>query len=319
VKSWTDLPSGPVVTCGEPLVAIVPSEPVPFHQAETLEPWLGGSELNVAVGIARLGQEAVMVTAVGEDFLGRRVLDALVSEGIDARYVRIDPERPTGLYLREWLPDGERRLVYYRAGSAASALAADDWPQLDRLPGWVHVTGLTAALGDGPAALVRRAVETTQAENVPCSIDPNYRPALADPGEAQETFAALAPYLDVVLLSTEDAEALFESADPETVCARLHQAGIELVVLKRGAAGAILSIGGTMTEFEADLAHPVDPVGAGDGFDAGFIAGLRETGSPHQACRLGSFVAARAVERPGEHRYPTRSELPPGLLGEVPA
>ena len=112
MKSWADLPPGPVVTCGEPLVAIVPTEPVPFHQAKALRPWPGGTELNVAVGIARLGQEAMMVTAVGDDFLGRLVVEVLVGEGIDGRYVRIDPERPTGLYLREWLPDGERRLVY---------------------------------------------------------------------------------------------------------------------------------------------------------------------------------------------------------------
>jgi hypothetical protein len=96
------------VTLGEALVAIAPKTPTGLHRAPALRMHPGGAEVNLAVGLARLGISAEWVGRVGDDPLGRLVLDALRAEGVTAR-ATLDGDRPTGLYLREWLPDGTRR------------------------------------------------------------------------------------------------------------------------------------------------------------------------------------------------------------------
>jgi 2-dehydro-3-deoxygluconokinase len=205
-----------VVTLGEALVAMAPETPTGLHRAPALRMHPGGAEVNLAVGLARLGISAEWVGRLGDDPLGRLVLDALQAEGVTAR-ATIHAERPTGLYLREWLPDGTRRPWYYRRGSAGSALCPSDWrPERWHLDGapyaWLYVAGITCALGPGPRA----------------------------------------------------------TAEPGAAIAAAHAAGVGTVVLKRGELGAIVSDGSRTVEVPAvRAAAAVDPVGAGDAFDAG--------------------------------------------------
>lgn len=304
-----------IVTLGEALVALVPTEPVRFNEAENLRLMVGGAELNFAVGVQRLGCQAAWVGRVGDDSLGRLVLDTLEHEGVDARWVQRDATRPTGLYLREWLPDGERRPYYYRRGSAATVLSADTWPAEELGDAtWLHVTGITAALGPRPLHALHAAVAWATQHGIPVSFDPNYRPALWKAPAARDQLAVIASQCQVLLMSEEDCELLFGTADSDAAIERAHAMGIETVVLKLGKVGAIGSRGGERIFRPADIAeHPIDPVGAGDGFNAGFVAAHIATGDLRQALALAAHVGARAVERVAEHAYPRDDELPDGL------
>jgi 2-dehydro-3-deoxygluconokinase len=312
-----------IVALGEALVAALPTRSVAIEDAPTLELAVGGAELNFAVGVRRLGLPAAWVGCVGDDPLGRIVLRCLEAEGVDRQWIRVDPQRPTGLYLREWLPDGVRRPYYYRRESAALGLGPAMWPSEALTDvSWLHLTGITVALGSNPRRAVEHAVAWANDRGVRISFDPNYRPWLWSGAGARKDLGRLAALSDVLLMSEEDAELLYGTRDPERALQRAHATGVEVAVMKLGDQGAIASDGsGVQASAPSSAAAVVDPVGAGDGFNAGFVVGMLSSQDLGHALALGNHVGARAVERVGEHTYPFLDELPPELrrvLGGAP-
>jgi 2-dehydro-3-deoxygluconokinase len=294
---------GQVVTVGEALLAIIPTEPVPFEDALQLRAVVGGAEVNFAVGLAQRGIPVAWVGHLGDDPPGRRVLAALCNSGVDTRHVRVWPTERTGIYLRDWLPDGQRRPTYYRRNSAARRLSPEHWPPPMAEPlRWLHVTGITAALGPGPRKLVEHAAAHARAVGATVSFDPNFRPVLWPAREARPTLRALAGLSDVVLMSEEDAEVMLGTTDPLHALTALEDLGVPLGVLKRGEQGAVVLDRDTLVEQPAvAVSVAVDPVGAGDAFNAGFVAGLLDGKPVSTALRLGAEAGAIAVEHAGEH------------------
>jgi 2-dehydro-3-deoxygluconokinase len=313
---------GTVVTLGEALVSVVPTEAVPLSAAPLLTMHVGGAELNFAIGLRRLGMPTAWVGRVGDDPFGCMVVDTLEREGVDTRWVRADGDVPTGVYFREWLTDGRRRPYYYRAGSAATRLDQADVPSVAEADmSWLHVSGITPALGSAPRAAVAEAVARAAAAGVPVSFDPNYRPALWSPEDARAELLPLARAARVLLMSQQEAALLFGVPGAEAALARAHAEGIETAVVKLAADGAVASVrGGAPVHAPAAAVRSApDPVGAGDGFDAGFVAALLAGADVQDALAVGIHVGARAVEQVGEHPYPRAAELPPHLAAAVGA
>lgn len=310
--------SGRLITYGEALVAILPRSAVSFELAIGLDAYVGGAELNACVSAQRLGASCILLTRLGDDGPGRLVDRRLREEGISQDYVETDLDRPTGLYLREWLPDGARRVTYYRRGSAASAEApaclgllrvtADDI---------VLLTGVTLALGDEPRRACFELADAGRAASSLVAFDPNYRPAMWDSErEARAHLSRMVAMADLLLLSEDDAALLYDSVDPDVVLARAPHAGPRAVVFKRGSRGAevLAADGERFIEPPAETAEAVDPVGAGDGFNGGLVAALLAGCSLREATRIGAFVGARAVEAVGDNQgFPRCQNLPPDL------
>jgi 2-dehydro-3-deoxygluconokinase len=244
---------------------------------------------------------------------------ALRIEDLDGGYTDIDPVRPTGLYLREWLPDGARRVTYYRRGSAASALGCGSEPRLPAVGPYdvALLTGITLALGDGPRRACRTLAGAARAAGARIAFDPNYRPALwASEHAARDELIGFIGLVDVLLLSEDDAALLYGSTEPDLVLASALAHGPRVVVYKRGERGAAIatSMGDRFDEPAAPVRLALDPVGAGDGFNGGFVAGLLGGLGLAAATTLGAYVGARAVEAVGDHEgYPRRAELPADL------
>jgi len=216
----------------------------------------------------------------------------------------IHHDRATDLYLREWLADGVRRPLYYRTQTAGGALAVADverwWPgSIDA----VHLTGITPALGAEATAAIRAALGRARAEGVLVSVDPNHRPRLWSADEARPVLLELARAASILLLSIEDAEVMFEtSGNDASIIAAAHELGPEIVVVKRGADGAVVSDRTSMVHVPAESVDVVvDPVGAGDAFDAGFLAGHLRGWGLERSARLGAQCGAAVVGVPGEH------------------
>ncbi|HEX7297567.1 MAG TPA: sugar kinase [Solirubrobacteraceae bacterium] len=305
-----------VLTLGEALVVGIPPSPVGLDHADSVRLSVGGSEVNFAIGLARLNVDCMWIGRLGDDPFGRMVRDALDREGVRTDWVKSDVDRPTGVYFREWLDDGVRRPYYYRQGSAATGLSVSDWP--DEAVGqarWLHVSGITPALGAAPRKLVERAVSRAREAGLDVSVDPNFRaPLWSHSEEARSVLEPIVRASSVLLLAQEDCRVLFGSGDPELVARRAHESGAETVVVKLGAEGAYASRGNESLHLPAAACErAVDPVGAGDGFDAGFVAGMLGRGDLRSALTIGNYVGARAVEEPMEHAYPTAGELPPEL------
>jgi len=296
-----------VVTLGECMAVLYPREPVTLDDADLLALDIGGAEANLSIGLSRLGHSARFISRVGDDPFGHRMRATLRREGVDTSYLITDDAAQTGVFFREWLPDGARRVYYYRAGSAASRLApADLRPEAFAGARMVHLTGITPALSASCAAAVAKAIELAHAAGALVSFDPNYRPRLWDAPAARAALLPLLRQVDILLMGHEDAQAVLGEGDDEAILARGAALGPRVVVLKRAERGALALAEGHHYQAPAHpVAQVVDPVGAGDGFDAGFLAGWLRGSSIEDSLQLGARIGAAAVAVLGDYAgYP---------------
>lgn len=290
---------GPVVCVGETMAALAPDPVAPLDTAELLRLDVAGAESNVAMYLADHGVPARWVSALGDDPFGRRVRERIAASGVDVSGVRTDPARPTGLLVKN--PGADATGVhYYRTGSAASALgpSALDDPAV-RDAAFVHLTGITPALSASCRALVDRALRPERPYAV--SFDVNFRPALWGDEPAAEVLLPLAARADVVLVGLDEAQALWGPALTSADAVRALLPQPRVLVVKDGARAATAYLGPDSYTVPAPKVRVVEPVGAGDAFAGGFLAGLLRHDDPVRALRLGHLTAASALRVPADH------------------
>lgn len=285
-----------VVTIGEVLAVLLAEPGVPLGEAARFDLTYAGAEGNLAVGLSRLGHRTALISRLGDDEQGRRVLRELRGEGVDVGSVSLDPARPTGLLLRDTLATG-LSVSYRRAGSAATALQPDDIP-LDLLERArvLHLTGITAAISGTARDAVVAAARAARDAGVAVSFDPNVRTRLADAGTWRSIADELAPLTDILLIGADDAAAL--GIDDPIGWGHTH--GATTVVLKDGARGARESHAGRIWEQPALTVPVVDPVGAGDAFAAGWLSAWLRALEPEQRLAEAAAVAACVVATRGD-------------------
>ncbi len=297
-----------VVTLGECMGVLYPPEPVTLDDTRTLLLDIGGAEANLSVALARLGHSVRFISRVGADPFGERIKNILAGEGVDVSDVAVDQVAQTGVFFREWLPDGARRVYYYRAGSAASRMQPNDL-KIEQFAGarFVHLTGITPALSESCSATILRAVELAREAGARVSFDPNYRAKLWSPEAARAALSPVLAQCDVLLMGHEDAQAVLGHFDDEQqLLEHAASLGPSIVVLKRAERGALALVAGQRYEAPAvAVEHVIDPVGAGDGFDAGFLAGLLRGDDINACLALGARVGAASVAALGDYAgYP---------------
>lgn len=304
-----------VLTLGEAMAAMYPRGPVRVGTVAELS--IAGAESNVAIALARLGHHVRWVGVVGADRLGRLVRHGLRAEGVDVSCVRVT-SAPTGLVLFETRVPGVTRVDYHRAGSAGTHLSTSDvLAAFTPPPRVVHVTGVTMALGSGPAAAVRCAVEGARDVGAMVCLDVNYRSKLWSVADAQQALRPLVGVVDILIGSPEELALVAPTGamDIASQVASLLSAGPTEVVVKRGRAGADAYTSGGHVHADARRVVTVDPVGAGDAFTAGYLSGwLEGLAVPdrlHRAVTLGAFAV---TARGAWEALPARDEL--SLLDE---
>ncbi|MET9827384.1 MULTISPECIES: sugar kinase [Streptomyces] len=294
-------PRGPVVCLGETMAAVAPAPPHSLDGTESLGLSVAGAESNVAMYLADLGLSVSWLSAVGDDALGRRVRATVARAGVDVSGVRTDPARPTGLLLKDPGAAGTR-VHYYRTGSAASALGPgllDD----ERLgdAALVHLTGVTPALSPSCRALVEAVLRTPRERRTHAvSFDVNHRPALWPPGTAAPVLRDLADLADIAFVGLDEAQDLW-GADLTGTDVRRLLSGPRILVVKDGGRGATAFTARGACTVPALRTEVVEPVGAGDAFAAGFLAGLSRGTDLTRALRLGHITAASALKVVGDH------------------
>ncbi|RLK52703.1 sugar kinase [Microbacterium telephonicum] len=304
--------SGILLAAGETMAMVAPltAEAVPDAAAFRVD--AGGAESNVAGHVAALGHPARWVSRLGDDPLGHRVAAQLAARGIDLSAVVFDPQHRTGLYVK----NPGRGVHYYRDGSAAAHLDAADADAVD-LDGVaiVHVSGITAALGDTAPAFLDRLVDRAREAGIPVSFDVNHRAALWPAEAAAPVLQGLARRADIVFVGRDEAETLWGTATAADVRALLPEVA-ELVV-KDGEIGATVFEAGTETFVASVVVDVVEPVGAGDAFAGGYLA-ARLSGAPADArLAAGHARAALTLQTTGDvpdadipHPLPESEPLP---------
>ena len=307
--------SAEVVTLGEALVALVADEGRPLVSPGSFTPFVAGAEANVAIGLARLGRSVSFIGRVGADGLGQMVRNGLRGEGVDVQWLRDDPGAPTGALARDRRSLPPCEVVYLRRGSAASCLEpADVEAAGETIAGarWLHLTGITPALSPTCRAAVRSALQFARAGSVRVSLDVNLRRRLWSEQEAAAVLGDLAERCDLVIAGEEEAVLLCGSPDPAALAERF---GAESVV-KRGAHGATAWRDGVVAEAAALSVAPLDVVGAGDAFTAGYLDAVLDGAGLAESLRRANACGAIAVAAVGDATgLPTRHELARVLAG----
>lgn len=298
-----------VLTFGETMVAF--RSDAPYSAGGTLTTRLAGSEFNVAIGLARLGHRTSWAGRVGADPFGHLIMQQLKAEGVRTEHAVVDPVRPTGLMFVEQRTADVARVEYRRTGSAGSALTtAQLLPALADGPRMLHLTGITPALSTSARECTLTLAEAAASAGAQVTLDVNYRHRLWSRPEARDVLTQLIPYTRVVIASDDELELVAEGDEPEAV-RRLMAAGVQLVAIKRGAAGATIHTRDDQSCDSAALAvTPVDPIGAGDAFTAGLLSGLIEGLTPAESLRRAVTTGAFVVSTKGDWEgAPNRAEL----------
>lgn len=297
-----------VLTFGETMGAIRSQGQLGIGPAPALS--IAGAESNVAIGLARLGHRSTWVSALGADAMGDLVVRTLAGERVDVSQVRRVSGRPTGLLVSGQRPMGRARVDYHRAGSAFTSVTADDiTTALATEPAIVHLTGITPALGPGPAAAVTAAIAQARDHGVLVSFDVNFRSRLwGDVDAARRTLTELAHAADVVFGGLEE---LALVASPGSAGPVAELAGqISQLVVKLGENGARgLTHDEDVTEPAIEV-QVTDPIGAGDAFVAGYLSALLDEAPLRERLSRANLCGGLAVATSGDWEgLPTREDL----------
>lgn len=234
---------------------------------------------------------------VGDDPFGDRIIADLTAHGVHCADVTHDQSRPTGVYFKE-RHGHSTEVHYYRAGSAASAMSLDDLDGLRlherRL---LHLTGITPALSPSCDQLVEQMLRAPRNNTV--SFDVNHRPALwPDVPTAAGRLEVLANLADIVLIGRDEGERLWGCKDASEIRAVLPSPRV--LIVKNADVEAVAFVASphgtdTVHRVPALTVEVVEPVGAGDAFAAGYLAGWLAGESPRVSLRTGHVLAAHAL------------------------
>jgi sugar/nucleoside kinase (ribokinase family) len=255
----------------------------------------GGAPANVAVGLARLGVDSAFLGKVGDDPFGRFLERAFAAAGVNTRFMRFDRDARTGLAFVSIQADGERDFVFFRNPSADMLLRADEIPDAALEGCRIYHFGSITLTQEPSRGATLQTLRRARERGAIISFDPNLRPPLwPDLDSARREILAALPLADAVKVSEEEGEFLFGPGSPREHAARLLGAGVKLAAVTRGAGGCYLATPEAAADVPGFSVAAVDTTGAGDGFVAGLLAGLLETGLEGAAgedalFRLGRF------------------------------
>ena len=291
--------------------------------------YLGGSSANIAFGTARLGLRSAMLSRVGDDHMGRFLLESLTREGCDVSAVKVDAQRLTALVLlglkdRETFP-----LVFYRENCADMALRADDIdPAFIGTSKALLITG-THFSTEGVYQASLKALEYAEQHNVRRVLDIDYRPVLwglagkAD-GEtrfvANETVSAhvqsILPRFDLIVGTEEEFLIAGGGTDLLAALRKVRSLTDAALVVKLGPQGCTVIHGPIPARLEDGAIYPgvrvevLNVLGAGDAFMSGFLSGWLEDATDERCCQLANACGALVVSRHAcAPAMPTRAEL----------
>jgi 2-dehydro-3-deoxygluconokinase len=292
---------GAVATYGEALAAFHPQTIGPLASVRNYAKYIGGAEVNVAIGLARLGHRSVWLGATGADAIGHEVLATLRAERVDVSKSLVDPDGWTGLYLKELGALGELHVHYFRAGSAATTVEPADL-NLAALDGveLLHLSGITAAISDQSRDVLTFMYDVAAKRGIPISFDANVRKALVGNRDARALLEPFISRCDVLFLSAAESDLFFGTSDPAELESLRREIKAQEVVVHDESGAFCLSTSG-LAEVQAREVTVVDVVGGGDAMVAGYLSGRLRGWEPLQRLRLAEYCAAAVVSVPGDH------------------
>ena len=321
-----------LVAFGEAMIRLSPPDFKRLEQTTTLDLNIGGAELNVAVGLSRLGLKSAWVSRLPDNALGRMIANKARELGVDISPVIWDKQGRAGLYFFEFgASPRSSSVVYDRADSSFSNIQPGQvgWKKILKSTRCLHLTGITPAVSRSSAAVTLEALEEAKAAGCRVSLDLNYRAKLWSPEEAQRTLAPMMEFVDILITTKGDTrtvlgiEAENDQALAELLLARYP---IEMVAVSYregdtvwrcqfSAIAATRENIFTTRTYQIDI---VDQVGRGDSFAAGFLYGVICDNDLQRGLDFGVAFAALKHSFPGDFNWCTKEEVEALLAGHRP-
>ena len=332
-----------VITFGEAMVRLSPPHFQRLEQAHSLDIQVGGGELNVAVGVSRLGLTSTWVSRLPKNALARMLENRVRQAGVDTSQVVWTEGGRVGIYFVEFGASPRPSSVLYdRSYSAITTIKPGevDWKKVFAGAKWFHTSGITPALSDSAAAVTREAMEAAKRAGVTVSYDLNYRGKLWSPDKAQLVQEPLMEFVDVLITTEEDTDVVFKikasgTTDDKGFTAISSESYKEVAqslqekfkfkavaitlrenpLVWRNTWTAIAYADG---KFYDDIKYDlelVDRVGGGDSFSAGFIYGFLTKNSYDAAVRYGNAFSSLKQTIPGDFNWATLEEVEKLLKG----
>ncbi len=296
-----------IAAIGEVMVELAPFPTADSNGREIMALSFAGDTYNTSVYMARLGLTTDYLTQLGEDPYSAQIMQRRASENIGTGMINQLPGRSPGLYIIRNTPDGEREFFYWRKEAPARELfstqeSADQLCQKLVSCDCVYLSGITLAIiGANSREFLFNSLRKLREQGVKVAFDSNYRPRLwSNKEEAQQAMLAVMQYTDIALLTLDDEQLLWGDDSVDGCKKRYATYSLGELVLKRGADDAII-----ITP-DDELRVPVPPVqgvidttGAGDTFNAGYLAGRLQGKSLEDSARQGIRCAGIIIRHRG--------------------
>lgn len=291
-----------VFTLGDALITFNPSETGPLRYVSSFSRKVGGAELNFAIGCARLGMETKWVSRLGGDEFGRVIYNFARGEGIDVSEVEMVEGYPTSLNFKEIQEDGSGKTFYYRYQSPILTMCPEDITDamLDGID-LVHLTGVFLAVDPGNLAIVKQVLKIAHEKKIRISFDPNIRLKLWTIEQAKAAYKEVLPFVDILLTGLDEIELIHGDVSDRALESFAESFRISQLVIKDGGNGSRLLQGNRWYSKAAFQVNPVDTVGAGDGFDAGYIYSVLHGYAPEEALEFANGVGALVTTVSGDN------------------
>jgi 2-dehydro-3-deoxygluconokinase len=287
-------------TFGEVLSVFISSDTDSVMSAKKFERVTAGAEVNVAVTLSRLGLKSSFFSRFGNDQLGSVMLADIQAEGVDVSLAkRVDSF--TAAMVRNPGKSAPVEISYLRKGSAASTIEpADILDTYLSTSRWLHTTGITCAISQSGAATVKHALIKAASLGIEASFDLNLRRKLWSESDAKNTLQPLAENIEFLIGGEDEYQVVFGSSEPKKVLLEANNRGCRIAVMTKGDQLMRYAIDGEYGEITPPKVVAVDPVGSGDAFTGGSIAGLLSGMSEFDALTQGSICGASVASMFGD-------------------
>ncbi|MBD3265164.1 sugar kinase [bacterium] len=323
-----------VVTFGEIMMRLSPPDYDRFVQTDSFDVTFGGAEANVSVAMANYGFHSVFVTALPKHEIGQCVVNSLRTYGVDTKFIAREGNRVGVYFVEKGASQRPSKVIYDRAHSSIAELktGAIDWDAVFKDAAWFHWSGITPALSDSAAAVMKEALQAAKNHGVTVSVDLNFRKKLWTKEKAQQVMTGLMQYVDIAIGNEEDAECVFgiKAGKSDITAGELDVEAYKSVAkqlidtfgLQKAAITLRESISASDNNWSACLhngqdfflsrkykIHIVDRVGGGDSFASGLMCGLLSGKSDANALEFGVAASCLKQTIPGDFNLVSVAEV----------